>query len=292
MIGLKRGTVALYDHNIEWESEAEKTIDILKGILGDVICDIAHVGSTSIKSIKAKPIIDIAVAVEDFKEVLKCESKLLEMGFYYRPKADEDNQLLFAKGSFYDGTGDVQTHFVHVVKKDSMEWINYRNFKNYLNENYDVAKQYEDLKVSLAKKNPEDSGREKYLAGKHGFIQSVLRTALVKSYLGKTVTVEIDRPIGTPHPKHPEIIYPINYGYIPNVFGGDGEELDVYILGIDKRIEEGDSTTVKIIGIVYRKNDVEDKLVAAPEGMEYTASEIEKIIHFQEQFYDSYVETE
>lgn len=292
MIGLKRGTVALFDHNKEWESEAERTIDVLRGILGDVICDIAHVGSTSIKSIKAKPIIDIAVAVEDFNAVLEYESKLLEAGFYYRPKADEYNQLLFAKGSFYDGTGDVQTHFVHVVKKDSMEWINYRNFKNYLNDNYDVAKQYEDLKVSLAKKNPEDSGREKYLAGKHGFIQSVLRTALVKSYLGKTVTVEIDRPIGTPHPKHSEIIYPINYGYIPNVFGGDGEELDVYILGIDDKIEEGDSTTVKIIGIVYRKNDVEDKLVAAPEGMEYTASEIEKIIHFQEQFYDSYVETE
>ncbi len=292
MIGLKRGTVELCEHNKAWETEAKRTIEVLKDILGEVICDIAHVGSTSIKSIKAKPIIDIAVAVEDFKTVLEFESKLLEKGFYYRPKANMDNQLLFAKGSYYDGTGDMQTHFVHVVKKDSMEWINYQNFKNYLNENYDVAKQYEDLKISLAKKNPKDSGREKYLAGKHGFIQSVLRTSLVKSYLGKTVRVEIDRPIGTPHPKHPEIIYPINYGYIPNVFGGDGEELDVYILGIDKRIEEGDSTTVKVIGIVYRKNDVEDKLVAAPEGIEFTAKEIEKIIHFQEQFYDSCVETE
>ena len=104
------------------------------------------------------------------------------------------------------------------------------------------------------------------------------------------MTVEIDRPIGTPHPKHPEIIYPINYGYIPNVFGGDGEELDVYILGINERIEEGDRTTVKIIGIVYRQNDVEDKLVAAPEGMEYTPKEIESIIHFQEQYYNSHVE--
>jgi len=173
-----------------------------------------------------------------------------------------------------------------------MEWINYLNFRNYLNENKDVAKQYEDLKVSLAKKNPEDPGRKKYLEGKHGFIQSVLRTALVKSYLGKNVTVEIDRPIGTPHPKHPEIIYPINYGYIPNVFGGDGEELDVYILGIDERIGEGERTAVKIIGIVYRKNDVEDKLVACPEGLKYTAEEIERIISFQEQFYDSHVETE
>ena len=50
----------------------------------------------------------------------------------------------------------------------------------------------------------------------------------VKHYLGKTVTVRIDRPVGSVHPKHPEVIYPINYGYIPGVIGGDGEELDVY----------------------------------------------------------------
>ncbi len=115
------------------------------------------------------------------------------------------------------------------------------------------------------------------------------RTSLVQSYLGKTVRIEIDRPIGTPHPKHPEIIYPINYGYIPGVYGGDGEELDVYILGIEERVE--DEVTAKIVGIVYREDDVEDKLVAAPEGMEFTAEEIEKIIHFQEQFYNSHVET-
>ena len=291
MIGLKRGTVKLFDHETEWEQEAKKTIEKLKSICGEVIIDIAHVGSTSLKSIKAKPIIDIAVATDSFEAFLKYESKLCENGFYYRPADDLKEQLLFACGSFYDGTGDEQTHFIHVVKKDSMEWINYINFRDYLNANEDVAKEYEALKISLAEKNPEDKGREKYLAGKHDFIVRTLRTALVKSYLGKTVTVEIDRPIGTPHPKHPEIIYPINYGYIPNVFGGDGEELDVYILGIDERIEEGDSTTVKIIGIVYRKNDVEDKLAACPEGMNYTAEEIERIIRFQEQFYDSHVET-
>lgn len=290
MIGLKRGTVALCDHDAEWEFEAERTIKALKKILGGVICDIAHVGSTSIKLIKAKPIIDIAVAVENFDEVLKYEKQLKENGFYYRPADDLKEQLLFACGSSYDGTGDMQTHFIHVVKKDSMEWINYINFRDYLNANQDVAKEYEVLKISLAEKNPEDRGREKYLAGKYDFIVRTLRTALVKSYLGKTVRIEIDRPIGTPHPKHPEIIYPINYGYIPNVLGGDGEELDVYILGIDERIEEGGSTTAKIVGIVYRKNDVEDKLVAAPEGVEYTAREIEEIISFQEQFYDSHVE--
>ena len=51
--------------------------------------------------------------------------------------------------------------------------------------------------------------------GKHDFIVFTLRKALVKSYLGKTVNIKIDRPIGSMHPKHPELIYPINYGYIP-----------------------------------------------------------------------------
>lgn len=288
MLGLKRGTVALYDHEKEWEEQAQITIDKLESICGEVICDIAHVGSTAIKSIKAKPIIDIAVAVESFDNILVLKDELKINGFYYRPNDDLDNQLLFACGSFYDGSGDVQTHFVHVVKKDSMEWINYINFRNYLNDNSEVAMEYEKLKVSLARANPVDQGREKYLKGKHDFITRTLRTALVKSYLGKTVYVEIDRPIGTPHPKHPEILYPINYGYIPNVYGGDGEELDVYILGIDEKIEH--AVTLKIVGIVYRKNDVEDKLVGAPAGAKYTVEEIERIIHFQEQFYDSHVE--
>ena len=293
MLGLKRGTVALFPHEKEWEFEAQRTIEKLKNICGDVIADIAHVGSTSVKTIMAKPIIDIAVVTENFDAFLKYEKELLKNGFYYRPDCGMDGkQLLFACGSFYDGTGEEQTHFIHVVKKDSMELINYNLFRDYLNENETVAKEYEALKLSLAEMYPEDNDREKYTAGKHEFITKTLRTALVKFYLGKTVTVEIDRPIGTPHPKHPEIIYPINYGYIPNVYGGDGEELDVYILGINDRIEEGDSTKVKIIGIVYRKNDVEDKLVAAPEGMKYTPEEIEKIIHFQEQFYDSHVEME
>lgn len=58
------------------------------------------------------------------------------------------------------------------------------------------------------------------------------RKAQVKSYLGKTVDIIIDRPMGSAHPKYPEVIYPVNYGYIPDVLGGDGEELDVYLLGM------------------------------------------------------------
>lgn len=113
------------------------------------------------------------------------------------------------------------------------------------------------------------------------------RKELIENYLGKTVKIEIDRPIGYIHKKEKyTLTYPINYGYIPNVLGGDGEELDVYLLGVNEPVEE---YTCKIIGAVKRKNDVEDKLIAAPEGVSFTAEEAYEQIKFQEQWYDTEV---
>ena len=161
MIGLKRGTVKLCDHQEEWEIEAQDTIYRLKYLLGNVITDIQHVGSTSVTSIKAKPIIDIAVAVDDFSKILAFEKQLKNNGFYYRPKAGLEHQLLFACGSYYEGTGELQTHFIHVVLYGSVEWLNYINFRDYLNKTPSAAKEYENLKIALAAQNPIDSGREK-----------------------------------------------------------------------------------------------------------------------------------
>lgn len=289
MIGLERGTVKLCEHEKEWEIEARNTIFRLKQILGDVIKDIQHVGSTSIISIKAKPIIDIAVAVDDFDDIIIFEKELKDNRFYYRPNAQASikNQLLFACGSYYEGTGEMQTHFIHVVRTNSIDWINYINFRDYLNNTPSAAKEYEELKVSLALQAPVDKGRQKYLQGKHDFIVRTLRKALVRSYLGKTVNIKIDRPVGSIHPEHPELVYPVNYGYIPDVFGGDGEEIDVYLLGVDVPVEE---YTARIIGIVHRHNDTEDKLVAAPEGSDFDENKISKSVSFQERFFESEIE--
>lgn len=289
MIGLRRGIVRLYDHETEWELEAQNTISRLRALLGSVIKDIQHVGSTSVFSIKAKPIIDIALAVDDFDDILSFEKELKDHGFYYRPNAQAyiKDQLLFACGNFYEGTGDLQTHFIHVVHTHSMDWINYINFRDYLNSTPSAAKEYEALKISLAMQVPIDIGREMYLKGKHDFIVYTLRKALVKSYLGKTVNIKIDRPIGSIHPQYHDLIYPVNYGYVPNVFGGDGEELDVYLIGVDIPVKE---YTARIIGIVHRHNDVEDKLVAAPEGLYFDQNKILESIHFQEQYYEYDIE--
>ena len=114
------------------------------------------------------------------------------------------------------------------------------------------------------------------------------RKAQVKSYLGKTVTIGIDRPIGYVHRKGEKVlVYPINYGYIPGVLGGDGEELDVYLLGVTEPVER---YTCRIIAIAHRENDVEDKLVGAPEGMHFSVEEIREAIHFQEKYYNTHIE--
>ena len=119
------------------------------------------------------------------------------------------------------------------------------------------------------------------------FLSAEEREQLIREYLGKTVTVTIDRPIGFHHvTKGIHLDYTINYGFLPGVIGGDGEEQDVYVLGVPEPIE---TFTGLIIGAVRRKDDNEDKLVAAPEGAVFTAEQIRKEIHFVEKYFDSQI---
>ena len=112
----------------------------------------------------------------------------------------------------------------------------------------------------------------------------------LRPYLGKIVDIEIDRPVGYVHHKGDKtLVYPINYGYIPGVLGGDGEELDVFLLGVTKPVV---AYRGRIIGIVYRADDAEDKLIMAPEDMTFTVEEMTEAVRFQEMYYDSHVETE
>lgn len=106
----------------------------------------------------------------------------------------------------------------------------------------------------------------------------------VTELLGKTIHVEIDRPVGY---RHGDIVYPINYGYIPGLMAGDGEEQDVYILGVSEPLTSFDG---RVIGAVRRRDDCEDKLVAAPEGMLFHQGEIAEAVHFQEQYFSGTID--
>lgn len=99
--------------------------------------------------------------------------------------------------------------------------------------------------------------------------------------LGQAVHVVVDRPIGY---CHKGTVYPVNYGYIPCLMGGDGEEQDAYILGIHTPLSSFDG---QVVGAIRRKNDVEDKLIVAPEGMVLHQGQIAEAVHFVEQYFDS-----
>jgi len=122
---------------------------------------------------------------------------------------------------------------------------------------------------------------------KKKYTEDISRDELTRPFLNKRVHIKIDRPLGSVHPKHPSLIYPINYGYIPNTVGGDGEEIDVYLMGVAETVQEYDAT---VIGIIHRINDIEDKLVAAPDGYAFTKEEIKEAVIFQEQYYEFEIE--
>ena len=102
--------------------------------------------------------------------------------------------------------------------------------------------------------------------------------------IGNIVKVTVDRPLGSYHPKHKDIYYPINYGYIEGIIAPDGEEQDAYILGVDIPVKE---FIGKIIAIIHRFDDVEEKWVVVPEDVSFTKEEIMQQVEFQEKYFKS-----
>ena len=116
-------------------------------------------------------------------------------------------------------------------------------------------------------------------------ISDEARKQIIQDYMGKPVHVVVDRPIGY---VHRGLTYPINYGYIPGLLAGDGEEQDVYILGVDEPILEFDG---QVVAAICRKNDCEDKLVVAPEGSVFHQGQIAEAVYFQEQYFISTIDS-
>ena len=100
--------------------------------------------------------------------------------------------------------------------------------------------------------------------------------------IGKIVKVTIDRPLGSFHPKYRDLYYPINYGYVDGILGGDGECQDAYVLGVAEPLTQ---FTGKVVAIIHRLDDVEDKWVVAPPEMVFTKEQIYKQVQFQEKYF-------
>lgn len=170
MVGLDRDKVILQPYNEEWVKEYEKEKEILINLLVGIKCRIEHVGSTSIKGLSAKPIIDIAIGTDDVKAVIKIGEILANNGY------DVENQL-DTKGEIFVGKGPTtcRTHYIHVQMIGSTYWNNFMYFKTYLLDHPESVKEYEDLKRELSIKYCDD--RKKYTSSKNEFISSILEKA-------------------------------------------------------------------------------------------------------------------
>lgn len=171
MIGLKRNTVRLMPHQEEWEKNAKEIIQKLNQLLGNTAVDIQHIGSTAIRSIRAKPIIDIVVGVKELNDVLPYIELLKRHNFIYRGEVAA-GQILFVAGDFEN---DTRTHHIHLVKWAGTEWNNYINFRDYLNTYPEKAATYEERKQKLATQFSRD--RKSYTAGKEELINRLLKEA-------------------------------------------------------------------------------------------------------------------
>lgn len=105
-------------------------------------------------------------------------------------------------------------------------------------------------------------------------------------FLGKRVMAKIDRPLGSRHPEHKDILYPVNYGFVPGALGHDGEELDVYVLGVAEPVK---TFIGRCIAIIHRTDEDDDKLVVAPEGRELSDEQIRVLTDFAEKFFKSVI---
>lgn len=171
MIGLKRGTVKLVPHNPMWAKDFEKEKTLLLKTFGKIIVAIEHVGSTAIKGILTKPIIDMSIGVRSMDIVEEMKEKFEKLGY---TKREQKEGALFVKGP-----EEKRTHYAHITIFGDRDWKNYLLFRDYLNRNTDEAKKYAKLKEELAIKYAND--RAKYTKSKEKFIEGVLKKAHLES---------------------------------------------------------------------------------------------------------------
>ena len=172
MIGLERNTVKVVPYQETWPAYFQKVANELQSLLKDKILQIEHIGSTAVKGLPAKPIIDIAVAISDGDQLPEVSRLLSQEN--YEDRGARLGGYLFVKRS--DG---LTTHHIHLVLESDQRWKDYIAFRDQLNASPELRNQYSSLKQNLAAKYPNDRG--KYTAAKHDFISKILGSIPKKS---------------------------------------------------------------------------------------------------------------
>lgn len=162
--------VYLNDYNPDWEKSYEYEKKRILDALGDKVVGIEHIGSTSIKDLKAKPIIDIIVGVKNLDEVFYFVTPLRDIEYEYVPKPEFKARRFFRKGLYGQGTCHL-----HICEFNSSEWIEKILFRDYLRLHTHAAQEYVSLKKELASKYQFD--RSTYTKKKEPFIKAIIEKA-------------------------------------------------------------------------------------------------------------------
>lgn len=167
-LGLNSGELRFSPYHDKWPVLFETEQEIIKSAIDDHIVDIQHVGSTAIIGMPAKPILDIAIAVDDFETARVCIVPLTNLGYTFKGENGIPHRHYFQKG-------ELCTHHLHMVEETSEEWTKLILFRDYLRSNQRVSEAYRDLKIDLLERTNGD--RKSYQAAKSAFIDGVVEKA-------------------------------------------------------------------------------------------------------------------
>lgn len=168
-LGLERNKVKLVPYNKNWKNEFEKVKEIIHNSTGIENDKIEHIGSTAIKNIMAKPLIDILVGVENISCIKPDLIKQLKQIGFYKLKVERKNEIVFAK--FTDDTFNIKTHFIHLVDYDGEIWKNLIFFRDYLNYDESSREDYENIKKKFVE--IQSVGIEEYTDSKEEFVKYI-----------------------------------------------------------------------------------------------------------------------
>ncbi|WP_254536570.1 GrpB family protein [Halomarina litorea] len=168
-LGLARGTVELVDHRESWHDAADREADRLRDLLGERALAIGHVGSTAVRELAAKPILDLSVAVGSLAVARDCVPLLEPAGYDHRPDDPVPDREFLARGS-----QDSRTHYLTLTPLGSGTWCDHLAFRDHLREHPETRRRYERVKRELAVRCTD---RAAYTEAKSGFVERVLRDA-------------------------------------------------------------------------------------------------------------------
>ena len=163
--------VVIAPYSEQWPLVAHELITELSKVFGIDALAIEHIGSTSIPSLAAKPIIDVMVKMKDFDTIDRSVLALSQAhGAWHLVSAELDDRPW--RRFMVKVVGDHRFAHLHLVPEGQQRWEEHLTFREALRADPELKAQYAEVKRELADVHKND--REAYTDGKAEFIQSVL----------------------------------------------------------------------------------------------------------------------